>query len=124
MTFTKCHIAEGIKMNQQKVDIFIKKNQMYFPKDDIPYLKAVLNSIDEEKFALISDIEFKDPSLIFGVSIYFGWLGIDRFMIGDIKSGILKLLTLGMFCIWTFADWFIICRKVESLNFKSVMELI
>ena len=111
-------------MNRQKADIFIKENQIYFPKEDIPYLKALLSSIDEERFTLISDIEFKNPFLILGVSIYFGWLGIDRFMIGDIKLGVLKLLTLGMFGIWTFVDWFIICRKVQILNFKSFMELI
>ena len=70
-------------MEQQKIDMFIMANQKYFPNDKILYLKEKLTEINEDKFALISTIEFKDPTTILLISIFLGALGIDRFMIGD-----------------------------------------
>lgn len=81
-------------MDQQKVDMFIMTNQKFFPAEKIMYLKDKLRTMDEEKFSLISTIDFKDPTTILLVSIFLGSLGIDRFMIGDTGMGILKLLTL------------------------------
>jgi len=38
--------------------------------------------------------------------------------------GILKLLTIGLFGVWTVADWFITFKKAERINFNRIMELI
>lgn len=88
------------------------------------YLKEKLKTMDEEKFSLISTIEFKEPTTILLVSIFLGGLGIDRFMIGDTGMGILKLLTGGCCGILTIIDWFTISKKTKDLNFNNVMALI
>lgn len=111
-------------MEQQKVDLFIMTNQKYFPQEKIMYLKDKLRTMDEEKFSLISTIEFKDPTTILLVSIFLGTLGIDRFMIGDTGMGILKLLTAGLCGILTIVDWFTVSKKTKDLNFNNVMSLI
>ena len=111
-------------MDQQKVDMFIMTNQKFFPAEKIMYLKDKLRTMDEEKFSLISTIDFKDPTTILLVSIFLGSLGIDRFMIGDTGMGLLKLLTLGVCGILTIVDWFSISKKVKDLNFNHVMSLI
>ncbi len=111
-------------MEQQKIDMFIMTNQKYFPPEKIMYLKDKLRTIDDEKFALVSTIDLKDPTVILLISIFLGSLGIDRFMIGDIGMGILKLLTLGVCGILTIIDWFTISKKVKELNFNNVMALI
>jgi len=45
---------------------------------------------------------------LFLLSFFFGFLGVDRFYVGKIGTGILKLLTGGGFGIWWFIDWIII----------------
>lgn len=45
------------------------------------------------------------------LSIFLGGLGIDRFYLGRIGTGILKLLTFGGFGLWTFIDWILIATN-------------
>ncbi len=111
-------------MDSQKVDMFIITNQKYFPSEKIMYLREKLSSMDENKFSLIASVELKDPTTLLLISIFLGSLGIDRFMIGDIGMGILKLLTLGLCGILTIIDWFTISKKTKELNFNNLMMII
>lgn len=45
------------------------------------------------------------------VSIFLGSLGIDRFLMGHIGLGILKLITLGGCGIWALIDIILIATK-------------
>lgn len=45
------------------------------------------------------------------LSIFLGSMGVDRFYMGRIGTGVLKLLTLGGFGIWTFIDWILIATN-------------
>ena len=44
-------------------------------------------------------------------SILLGWLGIDRFYMGYVGTGILKLITFGGFGIWWMIDLILIITK-------------
>ena len=111
-------------MEQNKVDMYIMTNQKYFPAEKIMYIKEKLAAMDENKFAMISTIEMKDPTTILLVSIFLGGLGVDRFMLGDIGMGILKLLTCGVCGILTIIDWFTVSKKTKELNFNNVMTML
>ena len=47
--------------------------------------------------------------------IVLGWLGVHRFYVGKIGTGIIMLLTLGGLGIWTFIDIIVIATQ----NFKD-----
>lgn len=81
--------------------VVMMTNQKYLPAEKIVFIKQKLLNVDEEKFNLVSAVAFKTPTTILLVSIFLGTLGIDRFMLGDIRMGILTLLPLGLCGILT-----------------------
>ncbi len=62
----------------------------------------------------------KDPSTSLIVSIFAGYLGVDRFIIGDTGLGIGKLLTCGGLGIWTIVDWFMIQGATRDKNMQKI----
>lgn len=54
------------------------------------------------------------------MSIVFGQLGVDRFIMGHIGLGILKLITCGGFGIWWIIDVILIATKYKFSNIKWV----
>ena len=49
--------------------------------------------------------------------VLLGWLGVHRFYVGKIGTGIIMLLTLGGFGIWSLIDFIIIVvQKFKDNN--------
>lgn len=61
-----------------------------------------------------------DWLLTFLMSVLFGYAGIDRFLMGYVGTGLLKLFTLGGFGIWWLVDVILIATKHEFGNVKWV----
>ena len=111
-------------MREQKVDMYLFSNAKYFPAQSIPYLKDRLLAADDSKDLLIQSTELKDPTLIFIVSLFLGSFGIDRFLLGDIGLGILKLMTGGIFGILTIIDWVIIMKRTREENLDKLLSVL
>ena len=111
-------------MKQDKIDMYIMTNQKYLTADKIVFIKQKMQEVDDEKFSLISALEYKDPMTILLVSIFVGSLGIDRFMLGDTGMGILKLLTMGLCGVLTIVDWFTVQKKAKDVNFQNLMMIL
>lgn len=62
----------------------------------------------------------RDWSVALILSIFLGWLGIDRFYLGQGFVGFLKLITFGGLGVWWLIDIFIIGTKsVRSVKWKD-----
>jgi TM2 domain-containing membrane protein YozV len=65
----------------------------------------------------------RDRTMILIVSIFLGGFGIDRFLVGDIGLGILKLLTGGLLGILWFIDLFLIMGRADEYNRRKANEI-
>ena len=55
--------------------------------------------------------------------LFVGTLGVHRFYVGKIGTGILQLLTLGGFGIWTLVDFILIaCKKFTDENGDLILD--
>jgi TM2 domain-containing membrane protein YozV len=68
------------------------------------------------------DLQFggreKDPAVALILSFVLGMFAGDRFYLGHVGIGILKLITLGGFYIWVIVDWFLIMGAARRQNIK------
>ena len=111
-------------VDRNKVDMYIMSNMKYFPSEKIMFLREKMYTMDEARFAMLSTVELKDPTMITIISVFLGSLGIDRFMLNDIGLGVLKLLTGGCCGILTIIDWFTVQKKAKEVNFNNVMMML
>jgi TM2 domain-containing membrane protein YozV len=58
--------------------------------------------------------------LVLIMSVVFGQLGVDRFIMGKVGTGILKLITFGGFGIWWLIDVILIATKHPYKGIKWV----
>ncbi len=110
-------------MTNEKIDLFVATHASDFNMMQIPQIKSMLEKIPEEKGTAIMALETKSPTTILIVSILVGSFGVDRFMLGQVGLGVLKLLTLGGFGIWTIVDWFTAQNRTREYNFKEFISL-
>lgn len=99
-------------------------NAKFFPTENLVFLRERLSALEDDRFNMLAMVELKDPIMMLIISLLFGTLGIDRFLLGDIGMGVLKLLTGGLCGILTLVDWFLIMNKTKELNFNKVMALL
>jgi TM2 domain-containing membrane protein YozV len=111
-------------MEAQKVDMFIMSNSKYFESYQINAIRDRLIAMDDSKWAMVSTVQLKDPTISLIVSILAGSLGIDRFLIGDTGLGIGKLLTCGGLGIWAIIDWFLIMGATREKNMQRIQQLL
>lgn len=111
-------------MDTSKVDMFVMSNAKYFQHNHLMYVREKLLTMDESKWVYVQTLQFKDPTISLIISILVGALAIDRFFIGDIGLGILKLLTCGGIGIWALVDWFLIMGRTKEKNFEMFQQIV
>lgn len=89
-------------------------------------LFAIVGSLPEASqpgFLSAFQASEKNPVLLYGFNIWLGFLGIDRFLVGDIIAGILKLITFGGFGLWQLIDCFLIGGRARQKNIEYARQL-
>lgn len=105
------------------VNQFIVQYRYYFKPENITDVKRMLIEMDDAVFnELLVHNKLKNPSSI-QIASYFGFLGIDRFMLGQNGWGLLKIpatyFTVG---IWWIVDMFTAKDRARTYNYKYIKE--
>lgn len=108
-------------MDVQRVDMYIMQNQKFFPAESIIQVREMLLQLPDEKFALLSSMDLKDPTIMLIVSLFAGGWGIDRFLLGDTTMGVVKLLTAGGCGVISIIDWFSVQNKTKEINLTNFL---
>lgn len=107
-------------MDKQKVDAFIAKNGGKLPSDAVAPITAKLLAAPDSKWDEISAISFKKPGTALLLALFLGNLGADRFYVGQVGLGVIKLLTCGGSGIWTIIDWFLARKTARKVNLDKL----
>lgn len=111
-------------MDRTQIDSFIINNTENFPSESIGFIRERLLSLPEDKWPLIVCTEIKRPIVTLIISFLVGEFGIDRFYLGQIGLGILKLITCGGFGIWWLIDLFLVMGETKEQNARRLMAII
>lgn len=111
-------------MDEQKINLWLESNAKYFDAAQIPILKEKLKNASDEQYLAVQTQSYIYPTVTTIISVLLGELGIDRFMVGDIEMGVLKLLTGGLCGVLWLIDIFTINKKVKNKNFAQVCMLL
>ena len=109
-------------MESSKVDLFITEMASKFPPEKLALVKDQLEKLDDSKFIVLLSVAYKDPTTVFIASLFAGFFGIDRFMLGQTGLGIAKLLTCGGFYVWLIMDWFTIISQTKDYNYEKFIQ--
>ena len=122
--FTETNQNNLNQMDSQRVDMFMMSNAKFFQSQHLNYIRERLIAMDESKWGMIHSLDFKDPTMVLIISILVGYLGIDRFLIGDTGLGVGKLITCGGLGIWTIVDWFLIMDATRQKNMEKLQQFL
>ncbi|MBQ4049816.1 MAG: TM2 domain-containing protein [Clostridia bacterium] len=111
-------------MDQHKIQTYLITNAKYFLPEHRSMIKSALECASDSAFDALNLIDLKDPTVYTILSIFLGGYGVDRFMLGDVGMGVLKLLTGGVCGILWLYDIFTIQKRAMEENFNAVMEVI
>ena len=107
-------------MSTEQIDRIIKENYEKIVLESEETIRQKLVGM-EEKMAQMAFANLKSPTTVLLVSIFVGFLGIDRFLLGQKLHGVLKLITGGGCGIWTIIDWFTTNERTREYNTRNIL---
>lgn len=82
-------------------------------------VRAKLETMDDDKFIMLSGIELRNPTTILIIAIVLGW---DRFFLDDIGLGLLKVLTAYGCGIWWLVDIISAKKRTQDYNYNKFIQ--
>lgn len=111
-------------MTQENLRSCLRTLSSKIPTASMTVIKNILVDADDSLAERIVLEKYDEPLIVLLLSVFTGYLGVDRFYLGDVGLGVCKLLfgwlTLG---IWAFADIFLCFKKVKNRNLNKVMKI-
>ena len=120
-----------------QINMLLMNSAKYFPEASMPAIRQTLEQFGPEKASQVLGTEYKDPTIALILSIVIGEFGVDRFYIGDITMGAIKLVVFlialtitSLSCgilfflpfIWPIIDMFLIMGATKEKNYQKFMQ--
>ena len=105
---------------ESRVRCWLAANASKLPENQLPILKDRLMAMSDAELDRLTYVNLTDPLLMLVISICFGVLGVDRFVLGDIGLGVGKLITCGGIYIWWIVDLFYIMDATKEKNLQRL----
>lgn len=103
-------------MEESKVISYISRNKQFFPEEAGAILKEKLTMLPPEKEISLELLNYKEATITLIFSLFLGYLGVDRFYIGDKSMGITKLLFfLALFALFILGTLLCIIPIIGAL---------
>ena len=100
---------------------WLANNGDKFNAEDQLLIRKKLEAMTDDQATILATLSLQNPMTVLLVAIFFGPLGVHRFMIGDTGMGLLELFTLGGCGVLSLIDLFTISGKVKKANFTKVL---
>lgn len=108
-------------METKQIDQLLMANASKLPPEGVALLRERLMNVEDTVSAQVAFSQLKDPTIALILSIILGPYGIDRFYIGDIGLGMLKLITCGGALVWFIIDIFLIMDTTRRKNLETLL---
>lgn len=92
--------------------------------NEIKHIRDELSETELVDFDLQFSDQKKDPDIALILSLFLGFLGVDRLYLGQTFLGLVKMFTLGGFGMWAIADWFLISSDARIQNIKIAEKIL
>jgi TM2 domain-containing membrane protein YozV len=89
-------------------------------------LLSIFGNVPENKraeFITRFSGQARNPTIVFGCSVFLGYFGVDRFLLGQALLGIIKLLTAGGLGIWAVIDLFLVGGTARQKNIDLARQI-
>lgn len=106
--------------------VFWLSNKDKLPENKLEELSYRISKLDSNEKKMLLSVEMKNPMTVFIISLFVGYLGIDRMYMGQVGLGILKLILNLMLIggLWSFIDLFLVYSKTKELNYENLNKMI
>lgn len=107
-----------------KYELWFSDNKKYFNEESQPIVYAQLENFSDAQFEILCETKLKKTNLSVILALLFGMYGADRFYLGSITVGLVKIFTLGGFGIVYILDIFTAKKRTYEYNYASFMQII
>lgn len=111
------------QVGRLKASIWLGSNTNQFHKKDEKQLHEMLVKLTNEQFLNMTK-HLKKPQTMILVSVLFGAFGVDRFLLSDIKMGVIKLMTFGGLLVLWIIDIFTTYSRTKTYNFNIINNIL
>lgn len=110
---------------KQFAETYVVANLSNFPSDKIALVKEKLEKMSEDKQLFVQSMKLKNPTTTLILSLFLGFLGVDRFYLGQIGLGIVKLISMFFFIgfFWVVIDYFLTYKQTKEINLNNLLRI-